>query len=230
MRIKEKIILIIILLAFIIGINNKVYAVGRFVDIPVPPSNLEAENESEENNTENTEKKEEFVVKSSNNLLKKLEIEGYNLEPKFENQKNEYVVDLKNDGKGTTINIVAEAEDGKSKIQGNGKIEVQEGQELININVIAENGNLNVYTIKIQNTKNTAETSTQIQEDKKEIKEPEKQEKEQINNTQENKEVNSKNEERPKSSLYIYVIGVSVMILVILVIIKMKKNKKGKHV
>lgn len=157
------IIVEIILLIIILGINTKVFGVGRFVDIPVPPKD-ENTNSSQEN-SQKTEKinspSSEFSIKSSNNYLKKLEIVGYKLEPEFNNKVNEYTLDLKNNGKPVTIEIVAEAEDINSQIQGNGRVQIKEEQDLININVIAENGDLNVYTIRIKNSEKTEQVENQ---------------------------------------------------------------------
>ena len=145
---------------FIFGINNLVYGVGRFVDIPVPPDSSghtditseEAEQKEEEyeKNQENTNTTaEEYVEKSSNNYLKKLEVQGYKFEPEFNSQQDNYVIYVKDKSKITKANVVAEADDTKAKIEGAGEVEIKDN--LININVIAENGNLKVYTIKIEN-------------------------------------------------------------------------------
>lgn len=153
-----KLIGVSITFIFIFGINNLGYATERLVDIPVPPDSSgyadvtseEAEQKEKEykENQENTNiTAEEYVGKSSNNYLKKLEIEGYNLNPEFNSQEDNYVIYVKNRSK---VNVIAEAEDSKAKIEGDGIVDISK-ENIININVIAENGNLKVYTIKIEN-------------------------------------------------------------------------------
>ena len=157
-----KLIVYIVTFIFIFGINNLVYGVGRFVDIPVPPDSSghtdvtseEAEQKEKEyeENQENTTNitAEEYVGKSSNNYLKKLEIEGYKLEPEFNSQEDNYTIYVKDKSKVSKVNVIAEAEDSNAKIEGNGNVEISKDY-IVNINVIAENGNLKVYTIKIEN-------------------------------------------------------------------------------
>lgn len=155
----KKILRIGIIILLILGMNPLVYATGRFVDIPIPPNDKgkasftseEGEKQSqkyEKEQTENQTTAENFIGKSGNNNLKKIEVQGYQLEPEFNSQVYDYevIIDKK---KVKKINVIAEAEDTKAKVNGNGEIEIREEENIININVIAENGNLKVYTIKI---------------------------------------------------------------------------------
>lgn len=89
----------------------------------------------------------EKVVKtySSNNNLKALSISDAELDPEFSKNKTEYSTTLP---AGTTkININADTEDKKAKIDGDGEIEVNEGTNKITIKVTAENGNTKEYII-----------------------------------------------------------------------------------
>lgn len=82
---------------------------------------------------------------SSNNNLKSLSIEGYNLEPAFDKDTLEYKVSL--ESSITSINIKATPEDGEATIKGDGEVAVSEGTNTILITVVAENGNEKVYKI-----------------------------------------------------------------------------------
>ena len=89
----------------------------------------------------------EKVVKtySSNNNLKALSISDAELDPEFSKNKTEYSTTLP---AGTTkININADTENKKAKIDGDGEIEVSEGTNKITIKVTAENGNTKEYII-----------------------------------------------------------------------------------
>ena len=47
-----------------------------------------------------------------------------------------------------SINVSAKAKDGKASVSGTGKIEVKDGDNVINVTVTAEDGSTTVYTIK----------------------------------------------------------------------------------
>lgn len=109
--------------------------------------NTSGSNNNSNNNTKNPVKKEpETEVKSANNLLSSLNINSGTLEPNFDTNINEYSVDLPKDIK--TIAINAEAQDSKSRIEGTGEREVNPGENIIEIKVIAENNEERIYKIK----------------------------------------------------------------------------------
>lgn len=84
---------------------------------------------------------------SKNNYLKLLDIEGYDLTPKFDKETLEYRVTLE---PGTeTINVIAQKEDSEASIKGSGEVSVSEGVNTINIIVTAENGNERTYVIRV---------------------------------------------------------------------------------
>ena len=155
-----------IIIVFILGIYTNVFATGRLVDIPVPPDNhgmadfteeeaaeldrqykenanntavqenSATENEVEQINDNNTnETANEYVGKSANNYLKSLSVEGYELEPE-------------------------EPDDEKATIEGTGRVEITPEQKSVTIQVTAENGDLKVYTINIEDEENKKEESS----------------------------------------------------------------------
>lgn len=163
---RKKILITGIIFLLISGICSFVYATGRLVDIPVPPNSAgkadftseEGEEEAkkyeenkikEEQNSSNTI--QENIEKSGNNYLKSLKVEGYKLEPEFNMQQDNYIIYVDDKSRIKNLNIIAEADDEKAKIEGRGVIEITPEQQYVNVNVIAENGNLKVYTIKVEN-------------------------------------------------------------------------------
>lgn len=82
---------------------------------------------------------------SSDNTLKSLTIEGYNLEPKFNKDTTEY--NLTVDEKVEKINVKAEPNHNKASVKGCGEINLSSGENIIEIKVTAENGNDKIYKI-----------------------------------------------------------------------------------
>lgn len=97
--------------------------------------------------------KEPVVVKnptkeySSNNNLKNLTVDGYNLDPVFNKETLEYEIEVPNNIE--KININATSEDSNAKISGVGEIAVNEGANKIEIKVEAENGNIKTYILNV---------------------------------------------------------------------------------
>lgn len=97
--------------------------------------------------------KEPTVIKkptreySSNNYLKSLAIEGFDISPSFDKETKEYSLEVPN---GTEkVNVKAEKADSSASISGDGEISVTEGVNKIEIKVTAENGNERVYVINV---------------------------------------------------------------------------------
>lgn len=166
MKNRKKILIIGIIFLLVAGMYSFVYAAGRLVDIPVPPNSAgkadftSEEGEEEAKKYEENKIKEEQnsistiqenVEKSGNNYLKSLKVEGYKIEPEFNMQQDNYTVYVDNKSRLKNLNIIAETDDKKAKIEGAGVIEITPEQQYVNVNVIAENGNLKVYTIKVEN-------------------------------------------------------------------------------
>ncbi len=97
------------------------------------------------NNTP-TQTSQNAQVKSSNNYLKSLSVNVGTLSPEFYRETFDYRVDniIENE-----IEIMAEAENEKSTINGTGKVSLNDGENKINIEVIAENGSSRLYTVTI---------------------------------------------------------------------------------
>lgn len=157
---KLKISLFFINLICIVSIVSLSFAeTPRLVDIPVPPNSAgyadfteedaaEVEKEYEESKN-NTVTADYYVGKSSDNYLKSLSIEGYELYPKFSRQNDTYTIYVKNDSTNT-FNVTAEPDNEIAKIEGIGTVNLTSGQNTINIKVTAENGNLKIYTINVE--------------------------------------------------------------------------------
>lgn len=157
---KLKISLFFITLICIVSIVSLSFAeTPRLVDIPVPPNSAgyadfteedaaEVKKEYEESKN-NTVTADYYVGKSSDNYLKSLSIEGYELYPKFSRQNDTYTIYVKNDSTNT-FNVTAEPDNEIAKIEGIGTVNLTSGQNTINIKVTAENGNLKIYTINVE--------------------------------------------------------------------------------
>lgn len=135
----------------------------RLVDIPVPPNSTGYADFTEEEAAQRAKEYEEsknnavtadyFVGKSSNNYLKSLNIEGYDLYPKFNKQEDTYTIYVKDDSINN-FNVNAEPDNENAKIEGIGNVTVSQEERIINIRVTAENGDLKVYTINVENESN----------------------------------------------------------------------------
>lgn len=84
---------------------------------------------------------------SSNNNLSKLEIEGYELSPKFEKNITEYKITI--DQSVEKIKINTKTEDDKASVSGDGEKNLSLGENTIEVKVTAENGNEKIYKLII---------------------------------------------------------------------------------
>ena len=121
------------------------YSNSRSITINVV--NRNTGNNSTSNNGNSNSKKPIDINKkySSDNYLKFLDVDDYDITPKFDKDTLEYKLDLDSDV--TKINIKAEANDENANIKGIGEVAVSEGINTINIVVTAENGNERTYKI-----------------------------------------------------------------------------------
>lgn len=85
--------------------------------------------------------------KNNNNYLSSLEVEGYEISPKFNKKTNSYKLII--DKIVEKVNIIAEPEDNSSKVTGKGNVSLNPGDNKIQIKVTDENGKQNIYTIQI---------------------------------------------------------------------------------
>ena len=93
---------------------------------------------------------------SSNNYLKSLEIEGYEIE--FDKNTNEYKITVKNDV--TSLDIRALAEDSRARVEITGNSDFKEGENVVTVTVTAENGNTREYKLLVNRTEKNAVTET----------------------------------------------------------------------
>ena len=156
----KKLLKIVVIIFLLSTYTTNVFATGRLVDIPVPPNSSgytdfteeeAAQKEKEYEESKNNVVTESYIDKSSNNYLKSLSVDGYELEPEFIRENDTYTIYIKNRENVTSLNITAEADDDSAKIDGIGTVQITPDQNSININVTAENGNLKIYKINIHN-------------------------------------------------------------------------------
>lgn len=219
--IKKILILLIFITTFLIA--NNCYASTDpgsskgFAEYDDTKAQQESEKATEEqNNKFDTEK-------STNNYLENLQVEGYELSPKFDKQTLEYTIDkeiISNE-----INITATASDSKAKIEGIGNIELEDNQNKCRIDVTSESGTVRTYFIKIKRAETVEENN-------------EKQENEIAQDTVEEnenaivKEYSQKSENNVKQENKLFnILGIAVLIIVIVIIIKLftSKKEKGRH-
>ncbi len=135
--------ILIAIIAFIVLETNSIYAsMADYTD-------EEADAQTKKSQQEWKEEQKEIVNKSTNNYLKSLMVEGYKLTPEFDKQTLEYNLNISNEVK--EITIIANSDDNKATIKGNGKVEVQNNKTECKIEVTAESGTVRTYTIKINN-------------------------------------------------------------------------------
>lgn len=174
--------------------------------------------EAEENSKEKekTPDSSKYVGKSSNNYLKSLKIENATLTPEFNRQYVDYKVEL-DDQSNRIINIIAEAEDEKATIKGDGNSELREGENKLQVVVTAENGDVQIYDLLVTVKKD------ETQKEAKEINEENKMEVETENKTVDDKKENIEN--KNNKVIYIIICGI-IVLLIIGNIIKGKKRKR----
>jgi putative mannosyl-glycoprotein endo-beta-N-acetylglucosaminidase len=85
---------------------------------------------------------------SSNNYLKDIKVEGYEISPVFNKDTLEYTVKVDEDV--TKIKVIAYVEDNKAKVNGEGELEVTQGNNSFNIVVVAENGSEKTYKLNVE--------------------------------------------------------------------------------
>lgn len=84
---------------------------------------------------------------SKNNRLKSLSIEGYDFDKSFNNDIKEYNVSVPSEV--TSVNIIAQVEDGTANVSGTGVKDVIEGLNTFDIVVTAQNGTSTSFKINV---------------------------------------------------------------------------------
>lgn len=100
-------------------------------------------------------------LKSTNNYLKELSVDGYKITPDFDKQTINY--ELKKEVKADTIVINAQADDKNATVTGIGEILLKDGENEIRIEVTAESGTVRTYLLKV-----VKKDTNEISEEKKE--------------------------------------------------------------
>ena len=95
---------------------------------------------------EETQKQDE-EPKSNNSFLSKLEVEGLNITPEFNKDVTKYFLSINQDVK--KLNIIAEAEDSKSKVEINNPADIKFGKTDLIVKVIAEDESTKEYIIEV---------------------------------------------------------------------------------
>ena len=108
---------------------------------------------AKDKNTEDDKKEEnDGKEKSSNKMLKTLNIVGYELEPKFDPEIKNYSLKLNEDDTDDELDIKAEAEDEKAKVVITGNENFKVGNNIVKIVVTAEDNTTRMYTITVAKT------------------------------------------------------------------------------
>ena len=121
---------------------------GSFADF----TDGDARNQTEKMEQEQNKKFD--TLKSNNNYLSSLSVEGYELSPEFDKQTLEYT--LNKEIKESEINIKAIADDSKATVTGTGNIKINKNQNKFRIDVTAESGTVRTYIIKITQDDNSS--------------------------------------------------------------------------
>lgn len=121
---------------------------GSFADF----TDGDARNQTEKMEQEQNKKFD--TLKSNNNYLSSLSVEGYELSPEFDKQTLEYT--LNKEIKESEINIKAIADDSKATVTGTGNIKINKNQNKFRIDVASESGTVRTYIIKIKQDDNSS--------------------------------------------------------------------------
>lgn len=112
---------------------------------PTPPSN----NNNNNNNNNNSNNNNNTQTKSTNNKIKELSVDGYEL---VKVDANNYTLSVGPNVE--SINIKATAEDSKAKVTGAGEHKLQNGDNNIEIIVTSESGSQNKINVKVTKKEN----------------------------------------------------------------------------
>lgn len=205
--------IVIIILTLLVNTSKVEASFADFTD-------EQADKQAQEQIKEQEKQHNITEVKSSDNYLTNLQIDGYRLTPEFDKQTLEYTID--EDIKTNEININATPSNEKATINGAGTIKVDEEKNEYRIDVTAENGSVRSYIIKL---KETGKTVQQKNGEAEQIEGIVEQNNSKIEN--ENTDKNLSNEQK-SSNVVVYTI-IAVFIIIILILVIMSKRKISKH-
>lgn len=143
---KRNIIVTIIMMFILLLLAYAPKVFASFADF----TDEEAEKQAQEQLKEQEKEHNVTQVKSSNNYLKNLSVDGYQITPEFDKQTINY--EIKEEIGEEYIKIEAETDDEKASVSGTGKIQLNSGENNIRIDVKAENGSVRTYFIKTTKT------------------------------------------------------------------------------
>ena len=207
--------IVIMLLALLV---NTPIAQASFADF----TDEQADKQAQEQIKEQEKQHNITEVKSSDNYLTNLQIDGYRLTPEFDKQTLEYTID--EDIKTNEININATPSNEKATINGAGTVKVEENKNEYRIDVTAENGSVRTYIIKLKETQKADQGKNNGVE---QIEQNVEQNNSKIEN--ENTDKNLSNEQKSSNVVVYTIIAVLFIIILVLVIVIMRKRKKSKH-
>lgn len=163
-------------------------------------------------------------VKSSDNYLSSLQVEGYTITPEFDKQTLEYTI--KEEVKGKEINIKATTNNEKAKVTGNGIIKIEDNKSDYRVEVTAENSSVRTYIIKVNKSKEINENIEEKNEETQSIANNEIKAEETEINTNANIQPN---EEKNNDNILLPIIIVIIVFLVVFLLKGKKKTTKRKH-
>lgn len=207
MRIIYKIIIIFLVLMIFI-LKNLVFAsMADYTD-------SQADEKKQQEQQEWKKEVESRINKSSNNYLKSLSVKGYELSPEFDKQTVNYEIQTSINEDFVEIN--AETDDDKSSVSGIGKIDINEDENNCKIDVIAENGTVRSYFIKI--VRHDSKNNKRLEENK--------QSQSIGTNVEVKNELIDNNNSNNNSLLISIIIFVSLLIVIIVLIVVILKKKR----
>lgn len=217
-KMKKLFLTALIITILIIGASNITFA-GMF-DLDDETADKQAQNLLEEQKKE----EENVVGKSTNNYLSSLKIEGLELTPKFDKQTLEYLVE--SELNVNSINITAEPEDSRAKIEGTGTVQLKKGENNIRIDVEAESGTVRTYFIKVT-TKVENENNEEI--DNTTTNTPDESIDTNVNIDRNNEDVEQTKEHSEFKDLIPIIILIAVLALIMILFKKDSSKKRKKH-
>ena len=141
--------------ATITGLGN--FDIPSDEDNPSKVITVTAEDGTKKNYTINVVKiKEEVPSKDSDSSLKELDIEGYELSPKFDKDTTSYSMKVKNNV--TSLDVSAIPNSDKASVSITGNKNWKEGVNTVTIKVTAEDGSLSTYQVNV--TRESSSTTT----------------------------------------------------------------------